>query len=347
MWFFYFITIIYMARESKGCFIIPYWRTEKDDKCLSDLIDSAYQHNMLESIFFIVDDEETSNYVKSLLDSYYYQKDSNIIIVDNPEELYGKKRNVPTIKKFYGIKQVYNEYEFIAAIDVDSLFLKGFNPFFTFFEIWNSKTCFFKNRCDSANSVFLKNASYFCGLENNFFLKKETDNFTLSCWFNDIPVYKSSTLDGFFNWIENTKTSNDKTIYENIRDNFTCYDYWIYWYYMICFKGLTSNFIEKSSLNSIIESIIDDYTEVRAIDFTIECDNEELSKDILKNNRKFLLNQILEKEKIVDTHWTPRDYKYTKDDCPNTKLCLQIHTDRINNKKRKTALEPFWYKIND
>ena len=126
---------------------------------------------MTNYLYFIIDDIETENYIKS------FDKNLKTILFDLEETTVKKykmccKSNIVTMKKWYGVQKLYDKYDYIAVIDDDTLFLKQFNPYDLFDEIWKNKTSFFKNRCSLNHSLFLRNCAFACGLENNLILKK-------------------------------------------------------------------------------------------------------------------------------------------------------------------------------
>lgn len=310
-----------MNKENKACFIIPFRSSEKDNKCVTAFLDSAKKFDMSRYLIFIVDNEKDGDFLLSL------NKDIKIDIIDS--SIISVKNNVVSVKKFYGVKKFYKEYSYLSVIDDDTVFVKAFDPFKIFEEIWTTKSCFYKT-----NTIALKRHLDFytcaasCGLENNLILKKETNNFYSDIWFSDIPVYKSSTVEEFFSWMENTVVDNNKTIYENVRSNFVCFDYYIYWYWLIVYKGLTSDCSSRlTDLSSLSERVISLYGYY--ILFNNSCKNLNIEDNKCQIfAKKELLKEIDEIEKENKTHWSARNYEVTKDLIPNDNICLQIHTDR-------------------
>ena len=113
---------------------------------------------------------------------------------------------------------------------------------------------------------------------------------------------------------------------------------------MICFKGITSESINFYSFNSLMEDTCYDNTTLKSLSFVLNCDNKELNKEAMYDNFLHLIKFINFKEDLAKTHWTARDYKFSKDFCENDKLCIQFHVDRIKNFNRCSAYEVFWNK---
>ena len=312
-----------MSINRKACFIVPFKRTNKDDECVKYFLESAHKYNMSKYLIFVIDDNDAYKYLSSI--------DNDIkLIVAHPKALVNN--NIVTMKKFYGIEHVYKDYDYIAAIDCDSLFLKTFDPYELFNEIWESKSCFYKTTA----LIKFRQMDFFmtaaaCGLENNLILKKETNNFTDNIWFNDIPVYKSSDMKDFFIWLKTTKTSNGKTVFQNVENNICCFDYFVYWYWLICYKGLTSERSERPSYElSLLEETFDIYNNYMSFVEGRVRSGQEVNK-YHKFAEMSVLQDALNIEKIINTHWTARDYEKTKDIIPNDNLYIQIHIDRIQN----------------
>lgn len=309
--------------ENKTCFIIPFKRSTKDDYCVHLFLESSIKYNMSKYLVFIVDSEEESDYLKDI--------DKDIITIIANKKITQSNCNVPSIKKFYGLEQLYKDYDYMATIDCDTLFLKQFNPYDIFKEIWETKSCFYKARTiDLIPHKRLLRCACRLGLDNNLLLRKETDNFNYNIWFSDITVYKSDNLERFFNWIYSTYLKDNTSIYDNLLVDSVNFDYYVYWYWLICYEGLTS---DSSFLYTKDISLLE-----RTYEYYNECINtlkdSNGGNDLYANRWKKpyineLLNKILYIEKSIGTHWTARNYEKTKDLIPNDRLCMQIHTDRI------------------
>lgn len=333
-----------MTNEHKACFVIPFIKREKDEWCLKNFLQSAQKYNMTDYLYFIIDDFPTEDYIKS-----FNQNLKTILFSLSETEIdrydISCKSNIVSIKKWYGVKKLYDKFDYIAVIDDDVLFLKEFDPYKVFNEIWTNKTCFVKNKCSLNNSIFLRNCAFACGLENNLILKKETEDFYYTCWFNDIPVYKTEGIEEFFNWIDNTKTSTGNTIRENAILNYLCFDYLIYWFWLICYKGLTSKFIDIYAGNSIVEDIVFCQKDINSTEYYLNKIKNPLKNDsvfdknVLLDCQKRVFKQINKIETLTQTHWSPRKYEETKDIIKNDNIVMQLHVDRTNEKYPYSGIE--------
>lgn len=95
-------------------------------------------------------------------------------------------------KKLNLLKQVYSEYNYIAIIDVESKFLKPTTTCLE--EFWNDN-CFLANHSIDGSRI-VKEITSACGYNHN-------DD--LYPWFQEIPIYKSELLPGFFKWLNEKK----------------------------------------------------------------------------------------------------------------------------------------------
>lgn len=91
-------------------------------------------------------------------------------------------------KKLNAVKQLQKEYDFISVIDAEAIFIKPTTPYLG--DIWN-RNCFLGNHSVDGARITSKIAKL-CGYNND-------DD--LYIWFNEIPVYKTSLLSGFFEWL--------------------------------------------------------------------------------------------------------------------------------------------------
>lgn len=312
-----------MNKENKACFIIPFWHGKKDIKCVTEFLTSAKKFNMSKYLIFIVDDKKDGDFLLSL------DNEIKIDIVD--PVVIANRNNIVSTKKFYGVKKYYKEYSYIGVIDDDVLFVKEFDPFAILEEIWNTKSCFYKTDTIAfKRHLDLYICAVACGLENNLILKKETNNFRSNIWFNDIPVYKSSNVEEFFNWMENTVLLNNKTIFENVKSNVACFDYYIYWYWLIVYKGLCT---ERSSKLSYFGSLAEEISLIYCNYLQFHNSSKKYPNRVNKHQifaEESLKKEISDIEQENKMHWTPRDYEASKSLIPNDNIYIQFHTDRLN-----------------
>lgn len=179
------------------------------------------------------------NRTKSLLYSFYNHKLNKyadlflIFTNENEKELFGQNSNaiiipknlrilesggIINIKKFFAIKTLYHDYEYIIIFDSETLFIREINLY---------KVCesFYTNKILLGNSTE-KNCSHITFSAKRWFPKHEKlDKVTLYLWFNNPCIYKSSLCEHFFHTtgiLDNLKTIK--------RYDF---DYYIFMYYLI------------------------------------------------------------------------------------------------------------------
>ena len=127
-------------------------------------------------------------------------------------------------KKFWGLHEIMNQYDYIILVDSETRFIKGCDFAELAASIWDS------------NSMFASNISYNCffglrrcfltmGLYDNPKLMQEMENYRYSFWFNELQIYKCSCLPGFFEWLD----SFPKEKYLN---EWACFEYYIFFAYL-------------------------------------------------------------------------------------------------------------------
>ena len=140
---------------------------------------------------------------------------------------------IVTYKKFYGLKQLINsKYDYFivcdSEIDIVSENINKDNLTNYIVNYFNNKRIYAGNISNSTNPY--KFIPIECGNESiKLFNEKyhdeiisKTCTFNLYTWFSDLPVYKRSTLDTFFNMIDITKI-----------DSIFAFDYIIYQYFLV------------------------------------------------------------------------------------------------------------------
>lgn len=197
-------------------------------------------------------------------------------------------KNPVSEKKFYGVQELANKYDYIAPIDCETVFLKKFHPGELMDEIWINKT-YLNSNFSILGGEDVKKCISALGLEDNELLKSETNDYQLSCWFNEIPVYNSADVNEFFQWIKDN--GYERIIY----DNWSCFDYLVYITWRILSKGDHLNKISITTTDVLIES---------------------LWKPEIKNKQKI--------ESDTHTHWTSRVDAMKN----NNGMYLQFHIDR-------------------
>ena len=165
--------------------------------------------------------DEAKAFTSSNLDLQF-----NAIVCD--EVLYCPKPI--TQKKIYGVKYIYNtreDIDYVAVIDVDTLFTKSFDYDTQFKAIVDNKTLYASeiNNEGIRTKVSVEPAKKFFNSIDFEQLKQITRDFNLYWWFNDIPVYSREHFFDFLNYI-NYKEVLPKILYSD-------FDFILYSYYLL------------------------------------------------------------------------------------------------------------------
>ena len=139
------------------------------------------------------------------------------------------EESIVNVKKFDALKQLCGKYEYYGVFDCDTLFVKKCNLHNIYEEIGSKNNI--KSNTSTRGAAILKKCSKFLNLSNNETLIKETKNFSVYWWFNEIPVYKNDLFLEFYNWYIN---------HENIhilRNEYHAFDFLVYGIWLICFKN--------------------------------------------------------------------------------------------------------------
>lgn len=173
-----------------------------------------------------------------------------------PEDRLHYKSQV-TVKKFFGIERLKDKYKYIATIDCECLFLKNADYLSVFDEIWNTQS--FMNANATSHGFRIMHHCYkTVGCLYNPKLLRETRFYRYNVWFNEIPVYKTETLDDFWTWLKGFNT-------EQIFNDWYCFDYYLYVAYLIIKKGFRlRRFSEIESPYGVIE-VLSSYPKEKAI----------------------------------------------------------------------------------
>lgn len=270
--------------NKKVAFICPLYDMKNHFDLAFNLYKSKIDLSINEDIYFVFSDEEQKEkFRKRVKDAF--KKEISFLILP-AEELHYKSK--VTVKKFFALRSLMLDYNYLSIIDSESLFVKKVDFCDLFEEIWNEGTClncnispdgfFILRKCFRTMSV---------KLYNNKTLRKEFDNFRYNLWFNEIPVYKCDTLPSFFKWLD----TFDEEGYKN---EWNCYEYYIYAAYLLLLEGRhLKKFPEIVSNGGVMEYLFE--------------------------------RPIEEQQKILDTigtHWSSNG-KVT-----NSKTCMLFHLDR-------------------
>ena len=105
----------------KACFLCPIYDSNSHFDFGYGLIDSLIiNHITTELVFVFSNNEQKEKFEKEAFLRFKYQVASIVL----PKELEQYKSKV-TVKKFYGLKELMNDYDYIACIDCETKFIKN------------------------------------------------------------------------------------------------------------------------------------------------------------------------------------------------------------------------------
>lgn len=211
---------------SKIAFIIPIY--PPDYKYKKNILKTFKENKLNEQadLWFVFTNEDEAE--------EFGEYNKKIILDETLREF--KNRGFINIKKFYAIKQLKDRYEYLIVLDSELEFIKNVNL---------KKICdeYFENKTLYGNQIWGFQAIRKCEIEaccKKYFrlhpnfsiienLSQEGRNGGGYMWFNNLPIYKTSTVDEFFNVID-----YEKNITEFSWEDF---DYYIYMYYLILYHN--------------------------------------------------------------------------------------------------------------
>lgn len=270
--------------NKKVAFICPLYDMKNHFDLAFNLYKSKIDLGITEEIYFVFSDEkQKEKFRKRVKDAY--KKEIQYLILPVEELRYKSK---VTVKKFFALRSLMYDYDYLSIIDSESLFIKKEDFCDLFEEIWNDGTCL---NCNISPDGFFILRKCFKTLSeklyNNKILRKEFENFKYNFWFNEIPVYKCDTLPPFFKWLD----TFDEEGYKN---EWNCFEYYIYAAYLLLYEGKhLRKFPEIVSNGGVMEYLFE--------------------------------RPVEEQQMILDTigtHWSSNS-KIT-----NTKTCMLFHLDR-------------------
>lgn len=267
-----------------GAYICPIYDKDSDFDFGYKLVESAIRCHTVDVLFFVFSfKRHEEKFLQNCKNKF--GKVPGSILFDNPLE--GCKNPV-SIKKWYGVKALKSQFDYVATIDCECIFLKPQNTGDVLEDVWNTRS-FLNCNYSLISGTHIKKCAFALGLDNNEILLRETRNFSVTWWFNEIPVYKCDNVDEFFEWLNN-ENRFEKSYYE-----WYCFDYYVYVMWLLTYKKMALTILPYKSVYGIIECL---------------CNSFSLRKTKI--------------EKAFKTHWTSREGKLNN----NSMLCLQFHRDR-------------------
>jgi hypothetical protein len=147
-----------------------------------------------------------------------------------PEELRDKK-SIINVKKYYGLKCIANEYEYIGVYDSESEVVKECNLDLVYEDI--ASQTYFKSNKASIGGGIIKKIADMLNLSDNKILIEQTQNFSVYWWFQEIPVYKSHYFLEFYDWFIQLPNLDE------LQTEYYSFDFLVYSVWLICYKGYT------------------------------------------------------------------------------------------------------------
>ena len=199
-----------------------------------DLLKSfkKYDFNKQADLHFIFTNEEEAEQ----FGKYEYK-----IILSNEYRTFIKERNIINLKKIYGLKEIKNFYEYIIVLDSESKFIKKINLFSICQQFFSEKILWGNTTINPVKKIMTVCQQFLP--PNTRGGVRQHDNLYL--WFNQLCIYKCSTLDEFF---EITNMLNSiKQI------SFFSFEYYIYMYYLILYQGFQVRDLNCYSLFGVME----------------------------------------------------------------------------------------------
>ena len=152
-------------------------------------------------------------------------KSFNTLIL--PEELRGFK-SIVNVKKLWAIEQLQNQYKWLGVYDCEVEYVKPVKLDNLYYEIGKEKV--FKANTATIGGNILNKIAIQLGLDNNENVKRETRDFKVYWWFQNIPVYDTDETPHFLKWLNELDLNS-------IRNEYYCFDFLMYSLYLIAFRN--------------------------------------------------------------------------------------------------------------
>ncbi len=296
---------------SSVAFACPLYDMKNHFELAFNLYKSKIENEIGNDFYFIFSNMEQKNKFEKMIKSEFSNNDFKYLITTDEINKYKAKA---VSKKLYALETLMYKYKYIILTDSESLFIKKCDFDSLAGEIWNNRTML--NSHISPNAYFIMRKCYKAmGIYNNKKLRKDTENYKYNFWFNELQVYKCEYLPDFFNWL---KSHNKDKVY----DTWECFEYYIYYAYLLLEKDIHLNKYNYESWGGINECL---YT------FPIK-----KQKEIMKN---------------MKLHWT------SSRDAINENTVMLFHLDRANSNEKvpiinfkikiKIFIKKMLYKVKD
>ena len=159
-----------------------------------------------------------------------------------------KNKSIMILKKYYALMKLKDKYEYIIVLDDECIFTKNVNLMKICDDFFESKILYgniVQNRAWDIMGTIVEDCKDFFDVS-----RREDLNCPLYLWFNQIPIYKCSTLSDFFK-----KTEIDKRLPKLTWNHF---EYYIYMHYLMLYHGFQVEDIGIISNFAVTEIVSED-----------------------------------------------------------------------------------------
>lgn len=157
-------------------------------------------------------------------------------------------RGIINIKKFYGLFEIKDKYEYVIVLDAETSFIRNTDLEKICNDYFNAKVLYGNKQLPEGlrRTEPIKNhcKRFFPDSKN---LDRINDDLYL--WFNQPCIYKTSTLDEFFEVINYKANAAGFTWFD--------FDYYIYMYYLILYHNFRIEDMEIESNYGVCEAALD------------------------------------------------------------------------------------------
>lgn len=188
---------------------------------LAKLLDTFYENVEQPHDIYVV----FSNEYEANIFANGYKKEFNSLVI--PQHMRGYK-SIVNVKKIGALGTLFDKYDWIGIYDCETEYVKPVNLDELYAEIGSRN--YVKANYGSIGGDIIKKIATILGIENNERIIRETKDFSLYWWFQDIPVYDTSESYLFLEWLH-TRPNIDEILNE-----YHCFDFLMYSLYMIAYR---------------------------------------------------------------------------------------------------------------
>lgn len=270
---------------NRVAFACPLYDMKNHFELALNLYKSKMKYKINNDLYFVFSNIEQKNRFFNKLKELFPKDELKYLVIP---ETYNDYKAKAVSKKFYALDKLKEKYDYIILVDCESLFIK-YCDFGALAEyIWNNRTMLNANK--SIDGFFIMRSCFkTMGLYKNKKLIKDTKYYSFNFWFNELQVYKCEYLYDFFKWL-------DLHNRENVYNNYSCFEYYVFYAYLLLQHDYRIKRFNYSSFGGI---------------------NEYLFRFKLESQKKIL--------KDMDLHWSS-----TRDGAIDSTVML-FHLDREQN----------------